>query len=345
MLSVLTIADDLTGALEAGAKFAERGIRSAVTTRRVLPSGYAAAVLDTETRHVAPAEAEGAIAALPLSDAALVYKKTDSTLRGNIAAELRALSRALPDSCIAYLPAYPALGRTVREGRLYVDGVPVDRTAFGEDVLNPIAGSSIAAMLGEGLPCTVYDGESEDDLGAAMAAVLADARCRIVAGPASVAAELAARLDLAREPAAPFPAVRRCLVVNGSLHEASARQVAFALERGCISDAPDAPWRLLASPACPDMHPLEIAAETGDLVCACLEAGTFDAIMVFGGDTAFGILEALGRPLLEPVGEIVTGVPVSRVAGRNLHLITKAGGFGGDALIRRVKELLYAPEH
>ena len=59
----------------------------------------------------------------------LIYKKTDSTLRGNIAAELRALADLFPTWRIGYAPAYPALGRTVKNGVLYVDDVPVSETA------------------------------------------------------------------------------------------------------------------------------------------------------------------------------------------------------------------------
>jgi D-threonate/D-erythronate kinase len=338
--AVLALADDLTGALETGARFAALGIPAVVTTRPEPAPGWPVTVIDTETRHLPPEDAAALIAAVPLSGARLVYKKTDSTLRGNIAAELCALSRQMPEARIAYLPAYPALGRTVRNGHLYVDGVPVHETAFGRDALNPVAGSSVAAMLGGDLPCTVYDSETGAELAAATALALADPRCRILAGPASVAAEIATQLDEARHPPAPWPRVERCLVINGSRHEISARQVAYALDRGAVSDAPEAPWRVLPSAACPDMHPLEVAAETGELVCACLDAAPFDALMVFGGDTAFGILEALGRPLLEPLGEIVTGVPVSRIAGRSLYLISKAGGFGDEALICRVRELL-----
>ena len=91
--------------------------------------------------------------------------------------------------------------------------------------------------------------------------------------------------------------------------------------------------------------PLEIAAQTARLVRDSLMASGAQALMVFGGDTAFGILKALGCPLLEPLGEVITGVPVSRVVGRNLHLITKAGGFGDEQLICRVRHILDATCH
>ena len=340
---VLAIADDLTGALEAGAKFAGQGIPARVTAGPAPAGDFPVTVIDTESRRLPAAEAAAAVAAAAGADAPLIYKKTDSTLRGNVSAELRALARAYPDARIAYAPAYPALGRTVKGGRLHVHGEPVHLTWFGADPQNPVASSDVAQLLGDCLPCTVYDGETDADVARAVAEALA-AGCRIIAGPASVADALAAQLEFPRRPAAPWPAIRTCLLVNGSLHEASARQIAFAQACGCASELPGSPWRVFRPAIRAGLAPLEIAAETGRLVRQSLDAAPVDALVVFGGDTAFGILKALGSPALEPVGELATGVPLSRVVGRDLCLITKAGGFGEDNLLRRLKQKLDATE-
>jgi uncharacterized protein YgbK (DUF1537 family) len=342
MPTVLVIADDLTGALEAGAKFADEGIPSQVAVRSRSEAGFPVEVIDTESRHLPEDAAAALISAVDASDARVVYKKTDSTLRGNIAAELRALARACPDARIAYIPAYPALGRTVRNGHLYVHGEPVHRTPFASDSLNPVTGSSISRVIGAGLRCTVHDGETAADVAEATAAALADPHCRIIAGPASVAAELARQLDVPRRSIAPWPRISRCLVVCGSRHPASVRQIAFAESSGCASTNSDALWRILHLAVQSSADAIGIAAATGRLVRGLLEDDEIDAVMIFGGDTAFGILEALGCPALEPIGEILPGVAVSRVKGRSLHLITKAGGFGEEDLIYRTKQLLYA---
>jgi uncharacterized protein YgbK (DUF1537 family) len=62
------------------------------------------------------------------------------------------------------------------------------------------------------------------------------------------------------------------------------------------------------------------------------------ALIVFGGDTAFGILDALGRPAIHPVLEILPGVPLSRTGG--LFLVTKAGGFGPPDVLVRIREIM-----
>src|ERR1700761_630405 len=108
MAPVVVLADDLTGALEAGAKFAAQGIGAAVATRPV-EANCAVLVIDTESRHLPAEQAYRAIAALASSGLPVLYKKTDSALRGNIGAELRALAEACPDHPITYIPAYPAL--------------------------------------------------------------------------------------------------------------------------------------------------------------------------------------------------------------------------------------------
>ena len=116
---------------------------------------------------------------------------------------------------------------------------------------------------------------------------------------------------------------------------------AFAETGGCASPSANAAWRILRVPTPAGMHPLEIAAATGRLVRQCLSETDAYAVMAFGGDTAFGILKALGCPPLEPVGEVIAGVPVSRVVGRDLYFITKAGGFGDELLICCAKQLLH----
>src|SRR5688572_23056519 len=93
--TLLILADDLTGANDVGAQFAKCGIRSIVLVEPdlpELPTGYEVVVVNTESRHVAPhvaAERVRRIAELGLrAGARHFFKKTDSTLRGNIGPEL-----------------------------------------------------------------------------------------------------------------------------------------------------------------------------------------------------------------------------------------------------------------
>jgi uncharacterized protein YgbK (DUF1537 family) len=327
VLEVLALADDLTGALETGAAFAACGLRAVVATawREFEP----VLVIDTESRHLPADEAARRVREVLRGRAArLIYKKTDSTLRGNIAAELAAVRESYPGSTVLYAPAYPALGRTVRGGRLHVHGVPVHRTAFAQDPLEPVRESSAASLAGEGVE--VHDGETDCDLERS-ARVLRGGGIRVAAGPAAFAQAIARQTGALREIA--WPRVARCLVVNGSLHEASAAQMRHARESGLD-------WTVFDETAIAGRG-LTRAACVGRAVRDMLERSEFDAVAVFGGDTAFGILDALGRPALYPLGEVVPGVPVSEVeGGRPRYLITKAGGFGPPEILSRIRERL-----
>lgn len=311
MRKALVLADDLTGALEAGVLL--EGAAVTVQTASDAP----AAVIDTESRHCGPDEARMRVAGwIEQIPAELIYKKTDSTLRGNIGAELS----ALPPGPIHYAPAYPRLGRTVREGRLYVNGVPVEETAFARDPLDPVRDGSIRRVLArQGAPLgriTIHEGECDADLERTADAVLAGRPPRLAAGPAGLLAVLALRLGLARQPQ-PLPQVRDCLVINGSAHPASRAQIEAAQDGGVFSGG----WRTAAPED--DLQPAR-------------------ALIVFGGDTAREVLRRFGDPLLFPVSEVLPGVVASTFesGGVKRLLVTKAGGFGQADLLVRLAEIL-----
>ena len=317
MTQIFALADDLTGALEVGAKFAG----AAVTTRLAWDCRSDAMVIDTETRHAPPDAAAAVIRRLACAAhelrARFVFKKTDSTLRGNIGVELSALAQAFPGMRVVYVPAYPRMGRTVLEGRLFVDGVPVHLTEFARDPLNPVRKSEVPAPAG----VEVWDAETDEDVARAAASLLETGAPVLAAGPAALAEALSRRMG-AGNATANFPKVRRCLVVNGSLHPLSARQAAAM--------APDDEWVIWPC----------AGAGIGRKVREVVE--DFDGIFVFGGDTAFEILQALGCEVVRPLGEIVPGVPLSRieVAGREAIFLSKAGGFGPVDIVASIRKML-----
>jgi uncharacterized protein YgbK (DUF1537 family) len=339
MESILVLADDLTGALEAGAKFAAHNFRAVVTTRRGRPLDSSVTVVDTETRHLSPQDAAAAISAFIPAGAHIIYKKTDSALRGNIGCEIRALVQAFPGAKLSYIPAYPEMGRTARGGSVSIHGVPAHLSDFAQDSLNPISTSSIAELLGPDLPCTIHDGETLADVRIAVAAALSVPGPHIIAGPASVAAALAAHLR-PQIVAQQWPRIKKCLVVNGSRHPASLGQIRHAIQRGCLSSSVTAPWRHYSFAESGAFTSIEFASALGASFAREVDLTAPDAVMVFGGDTGFGIMEAMNCPDLEPMGEILAGVPISRIAGRRPYLITKAGSFGEQDVICQVKGLL-----
>jgi uncharacterized protein YgbK (DUF1537 family) len=64
-------------------------------------------------------------------------------------------------------------------------------------------------------------------------------------------------------------------------------------------------------------------------------------IVATGGDTALAVLSACGITALRPVGEVVTGVPVSIASPDGRPVVTKAGAFGDDQVLARAVDVLH----
>lgn len=333
---VLAIADDLTGALEVGGKFAARGFRATVTTDIDALDTYGVLVLDAQTRHLAAEQARARVEKILRSDRKrapeLIYKKTDSTLRGNIAAEFQALQHVYPDRRIIYVPAYPDLGRTVVNGRLYVHGTPVHETEFARDLWTPVRDCRVQTVM-EDSDALIVEGVCNADIRAAAERIFAQAPTVICAGPAALAEALAAQLAGDTLCAVPeLPQVPRCLVVNGSLHPVSTAQIEAARNQGVFAGG----WRLFAERV--EGSGIARAQRVGECVRRELIGQPFDGVTVFGGDTAYGVHAALGFAPYEAIGEVAPGMPISRSNG--LFWITKAGGFGEPDILASIKRKL-----
>jgi uncharacterized protein YgbK (DUF1537 family) len=150
------MADDLTGANDVGIQFAKHHISTSVIFSKLsverLRTGKSNAVIyDTETRNESPKEAYRRIhvlcSAFQKAGFDLTYKKIDSTLRGNLGVELQAILDSFKKSCVLVCPTYPEYKRTVVDGRLLVDGIPVDRTEFARDPSSPVMSSYIRTLI------------------------------------------------------------------------------------------------------------------------------------------------------------------------------------------------------
>ena len=148
MVKLLIIADDFTGALDTGVQFAARGANTRVVTDLAYDFSQADAeglVMVAETRHLTPRKAYDIVyhAARNARKAGIpyIYKKTDSALRGNIGSELTAVMDAAEADTIAFLPAFPKMGRVTQAGVHYVDCVPVAESVFGKDPFEPVKAS------------------------------------------------------------------------------------------------------------------------------------------------------------------------------------------------------------
>ena len=260
MPQVLLIADDLTGAADSGAQFARSGWRTLLVLEPGSPQEADVLVLTSESRGLAGgAEADQAVknilsACSPVSFP-LVYKKIDSTLRGHPAAELAAVMSTLGAGRALIAPAFPAQGRTTRDGRVRVNGLPLEQTSFSREVLTgdlrrifgeeasllPLetirgAESRLRTALDASRGLLIADAENDADLLRLARAALTQG-VSLWCGSAGLAGALAACIGLKpeadKEP--PHPTTRlpgHFLAIAGSLHPATAAQVAAARRAG-----------------------------------------------------------------------------------------------------------------
>jgi len=143
------IADDLTGAMDTGLQFAKHGQDTVVAMSHGKLFDASVLVIDTDSRAVNAREAERRLATVCRQVAdRRVYKKIDSTVRGNIGHELRSLLDVLTPRAVVVAPAFPAGGRTTVGGRQFVDGHPLEETFFAHDSRWPMHVSHVPTILG-----------------------------------------------------------------------------------------------------------------------------------------------------------------------------------------------------
>jgi uncharacterized protein YgbK (DUF1537 family) len=167
----------------------------------------------------------------------------------------------------------------------------------------------------------VADAETDADLEALVEAVLELDTPPLLVGSAGLALALARRLGLAAA-RVDLPAAERWLIVAGSQHPITRRQVDAAREAGLT---------VLATPEAPQPDRAAAVAELAAQARARLETERFDVVLVTGGETLVALYHALGAERLDLEGAPRPGLALGRVRapGRDpLTLITKAGGFG-----------------
>ncbi len=188
-LDVALVADDLTGALDASAPFAAHGLRVRVYRGAgAAPAGPdtaadgapAVAAVDTASRHLPPDAARAAVEAagrrLRERSPRLVFKKVDSTLRGPVADEVQAAMAVFGRRAALVCPAFPAAGRTVQGGEVFVHGAPLRETEYARDLRTPAPSGSLETLFARTGPVAGLRTGDPLPRGALAGAFVADAR-------------------------------------------------------------------------------------------------------------------------------------------------------------------------
>lgn len=153
---LLIIADDLSGAADCAAGFALR-----LSTEILLDDCTSSApivAVDVDSRRLdaqAAALANSAVLQQRHYANKALYKKIDSTLRGNVASEIVAVQASRGLAIVA--PAYPAMGRTTRDSVQLLDGVSVALSDVWRNEHLTGTGNLLESLSAEGLRCAAID--------------------------------------------------------------------------------------------------------------------------------------------------------------------------------------------
>ena len=258
---LLIVADDFTGACDTGVQFAKNHLKTIVISStdsiRESLEKCDILVLNTESRFDNPETAykkaydTGKI--VIQEEIKYFYKKVDSTMRGNIGAEISGLMDALEIRHTFLVPALPKYGRTTLNGKVFINGVLLEETEFGNDPKNPVKESFIPKIISRqtdkktgviihdyilagkktlieklqhhlngGIEIIIFDVKEEKDLDL-IASVISEIKIKVLfAGCSGLAEYLSKYLELKK--------IRRSsIVIAGSVSEVTRRQIEFAV--------------------------------------------------------------------------------------------------------------------
>ncbi|RHP44997.1 four-carbon acid sugar kinase family protein [Clostridium sp. AF32-12BH] len=263
MDKLLIIADDFTGALDTGIQFTKMGIRAKIVTDyqydfQNLKEEYQLLVVNTDSRPLSSEEAYNRVYHLAVNARKAgfeyVYKKTDSGLRGNIGAEIKAVMDAYEEDTAYCIPALPSLNRITRKGVQYIDGIPVQESVFGKDPFEPVCKSDVADVIHiqndisvEKVPTFSYeqvvwerkeptvflfDAETDHDMYRIAGRLKEHTNYHVCAGCAGFAAAYEVLLDFERGNPHYMQLSDRLLVLCGSVNEITVKQLVYARKHG-----------------------------------------------------------------------------------------------------------------
>jgi len=323
---LLIIADDLTGACDAAGTMTRYG-RVEVSLNGRPPAARIAAV-DLNTRGLTRSVARRRVAVVARAAAPQVflYKKVDSQLRGNVAAEVGAVAAA-GRAPLLLVPALPEEGRTTQGG--------VHRVGKRRIVLHRLLGSVAPSVV-------VGDARSRADL-RRWARRLRALSFTAAAGSAGLAAELPRAFGWRRRAARVHWRPAHAILVAMGSTDARARQQleALALDRRRPVRTPAA-TAAVASDLREGLALVRGRAGSLARLVACLQPRP-DALVLSGAETARAVLVRAGAERLRLHAEVLPRIPVAAVLGGRLsgvRVVTKAGSFGPrEAFVHAVAAL------
>ncbi len=349
-LKIAIIADDLTGALDTGTPFVEAGLKVVVAIEvdalaEALARDPDVLVVNTASRaspqEEAVARIAGVLAALEPARPDILFKKIDSRLKGNVAAESLALAKGAERQHILVAPAIPDQHRFTINGTV---------TGRGVDTPLPIR----PLFPPDAVTIEVRDAGSDTDLDDLVRQT--DWSGVIAVGARGLGSAFARAMSRTISDPPAFRPTAETLFAFGSRDPITSAQIAHLQDHRWLASVADAPAGMLSAANIKSLpavarcsgeqvsSPEEVVARFAQDIRDVVMRTRPEMLMMGGGDTALAILKQLGASVLMPNGEIEAGIPwfeITSVDGRTFNCAVKSGGFGNvDSLLKLVPENL-----
>lgn len=262
MLKLLIITDDFTGALDTGIQFTKQGVKIQIAVEQKpenisISDTAQVLVIDLETRPLTENCAYQIVKDVMLwakeKKIDYIYKKTDSALRGNVGAELKAVADVYK-KCIYFIPAFPKIKRITKNGNHYIDGVLLSESAFGKDPFEPVKYSNIKDIITKEYEITVncigkevhseqylhqkkqeivvFDAETEEDMKNRLYELKQNHAIHLLAGCSGLAEFLPEVLSLKGQIEKTYEKKQGIYIACGSLNPITQEQMKYACENG-----------------------------------------------------------------------------------------------------------------
>ncbi len=258
-----------------------------------------------------------------------VFKKVDSRLKGHVAEEIKALDVAQEKTLIC--PAIPRLGRYVKNGKL-----------VGEGVDEPIDVVQISGLSQE---CSV-DANSQADIENAIKDFAQDG---LFVGAAGLAEALAKKITPVFTSEGLLAPVAPALFAIGSRDPVTLAQLEDFECVGAPNGVVPVPQNWSGDVKVLQMTPGKTVV-SGQEAGECFAEGVANWIsetrpktfLGCGGESAAAICAKLNIGILQVLGEVLPGLPMSKSIGADddLFIITKSGGFGGKDTLENLTQKL-----
>ncbi len=367
----LVIADDFTGAAECAGIGHHVGLSSRVLRRpnRDVQPGLTA--IDTDTRHMSPQQCRQQLLSmlkeLNVAGYDLVYKKTDSVLRGPVGVELEVMLEHLGRKRVVLLPQNPSRGRTIEDGVYRIKGIPLHLSEFAADPTHPADRADVCQMLQSQTPLAVCcinvdDNPAGDGITIAQAATVQQVNqwasgmdeTSLAAGGADFLHALLLRRPTGWRDRSPMAIKGTVLVVQGSKSPVSVKFTrragndAVILQADDLAVAPDALASAITDKLSSQQKAIlafanvqqpqnsqQIAAVMAAIVEGVLERIQLNFLCIAGGSTAHAILDRLGWERFRCVTQMGSGTTLLAPHTSLTLLAVKPGSYPWPDAIRR----------